>query len=114
VSAAGPTAQSEYPAARKAAWAAKATPSWAPRKAGRAALTTAIAAASVTIALRCGGPERRGSWARGDGGVWRGGEWVVSGVWGVLEESSGRSYYLKEGKKQGGPILYRPKFVVSV
>jgi hypothetical protein len=29
--------------------AANATPSWAPRKAGRAALTTAIAAASVTM-----------------------------------------------------------------
>lgn len=49
MSAAGPTAQREYPAARNAALAANATPSWAPRKAGRAAFTTAIAAASVTI-----------------------------------------------------------------
>jgi len=73
-SAAGPTAQSEYPAARKAAWAANATPSWAPRRAGRAALTTAIAAASVTIVpLRDGGGgsgfdlgDRRGS-GRGEG-----------------------------------------------
>jgi hypothetical protein len=52
----------------------------------------------------------------GECGGFRGGEWAVSGVWGVLEESSGRSYYFleREGKKQGGPILYRPKFVVSV
>jgi len=62
-SALGPTAQSEYPAARKVACAAKATPSWAPRRAGRAALTTAIATASVTIVPLGRGGQELGSTA---------------------------------------------------
>jgi hypothetical protein len=86
-SAAGPMAQSEYPTARKAAWAANATPSWAPRRAGRAALTTAIAAASVTIVpRRCGGGSGSTSVAGGGAGEGKPRRRSVglgsSGVWG--------------------------------
>jgi ABC-type methionine transport system permease subunit len=58
--------------------AANATPSWAPRKAGRAALTTAIAAASVTMVSL-----RAVVGAGGSGGVGR-----RSGGRGVLEDLS--------------------------
>lgn len=90
-SAAGPTAQSEYPSARKAAWAAKATPSWAPRRAGRAALTTAIAAASLTIVpLQRGlGFDLSGRSVSGRGGRWKPRRRSVGlGMWRFREKSS--------------------------
>lgn len=95
-SAAGPTAQSEYPEARKAAWAANATPSWAPRRAGRAALTTAIAAASVTIVpvrqrWRRLGFDLGGRRGEGEGSL-GGGRWVwVFGGFGRSQGTPRRS-----------------------